>query len=350
MDNASSQMASEEDSGHVMDHKSQKIAELDQLVKRLRNALVSLEEDNLNLNRQLKERHKLSCPDLGLRTQDKGHLDRCGRLDVEKLEEEEASQRRVECKGKEPEAKIKRLARGCGDVPTVNKTLERRNRQLFRESEIAIKHAQLCGNSRQSGEAEEPDLEKQKLAKQVVQLQADVTRSMKELRKVRPLNVEDGCPGERVTGPVGGEPETVALLRRENRALRESLEQSRLALRKAEPGAGGGAEGRAEELERCLIALQMEKDLLRKEVRTLHQEYISLVDSVASQLRDTTSVRGTPVPEPVTEQKKSGGKELLVAGRSPGSSEHHSPTQRSTVGKRFGDGMTEQIRVLFEEA
>ncbi|XP_076870491.1 uncharacterized protein LOC143521473 isoform X1 [Brachyhypopomus gauderio] len=339
-----SQIASGRDSGHVIDLKTQRIAELEKLVERLRNALVSLEENNLNLNRKLKEQHALSCPDLGLMATSVSRTlpSQDGRswLEVEKLEME-ANLRRVESKSRELEAEVIRLRSEYGDVTAVNKSLERRNRQLVKENKSPIERTKLCRNCRRSVEAEEPDLEKQKLVEQVVQLQSEVTHLTEELQKVQPSITED-VESQEVIGGAGREPDTAALLRREDMALKENQKQSQQELKISEGGAEDGADCTREELERCLVTLHMEKVLLREEVRRLHWEYMSLTDSMASKLKATTHVQGTLVPEPATEQKESGEKELLVARRSG-----HSPPQRTTVDKPLGEGMAKQTREHF---
>ncbi|KAK3507625.1 hypothetical protein QTP70_031673 [Hemibagrus guttatus] len=280
MHNASPQKAS------GGDKKSQTISDLEKLMDRLQNTLVSLEEENLYSNKKIKA---MQSQYYNLRA--KSNKDKCGELDkVEKDQEVE------EKKGEEFNMTEYK------DVEKCSKSLDRTDSHLVQEDSI-LKHDHL---------------EKQNM---VVLLHEDLSPITKELSDdQKPFaNSEDEMRFD-----------TVVCLQKENRALRESLEQSYLVSMKVLRRVENLTEQQVE-LERCLFTLQTEKSLLQDEMRKLHQEYISLSKTVKLQLREGT----TSFP---TERDASG----LI--QKPGGSTHPSPLQRpATFGQQSDSGGADDL-------
>ncbi|KAG7313875.1 hypothetical protein KOW79_022371 [Hemibagrus wyckioides] len=246
--------------GDVLDQKSQRVCDVEKLMDHLQNTLVSIEEENLHSNKKLQP---IQGQYYNLRV--RCNEDKCG--EVEKDHEVE------EKKGEEFSS-------------------DRRDSHLVQEDNI-LKHDHL---------------EKQKPSDKVVLLHEDPSPLPKELDQKPFANSQEEMSFD-----------TVAWLQKENRVLRESLEQSSLVSMKVL----GRVENLTEqqvELERCLFTLQTEKSLLQDEMRTLHQEYISLCQKVKLQLREGATSQ--------TERDASG----LI--QNPRGSTHHSPPQRpATLGE-----------------
>ncbi|KAB5518586.1 hypothetical protein PHYPO_G00167720 [Pangasianodon hypophthalmus] len=288
MDKASPQKAS---GGDVLHQKSQTIAELEKLVNRLQNALVSLEEENLNSNKKLKAIQGQYYDLIAKCNEDETYLDNCGELEKEKPEvvkDQEVEER----KSKEFNM------REYEDIRKCNESLDWRNRHLVKEDNI-LKHDHL---------------EKQQLVDEVVLLQEELTHLKEEHRKAKLMQTDDQKPFSDSTLE-DTSPDIAVWLQKENRALRERLEKSYLVSIKALRRVENLKEQQAE-LERCLFTLQTEKFLLQDEVRKLHREYLHLSKSVKLQLREGT----TSLPAE---------RDVFSLTKNPGGSTHHSPPQRA---------------------
>lgn len=206
--------------GDVLDQKSQTVCDVEKLMDRLQNTLVSIEEENLHSNKKLQP---IQGQYYNLRV--RCNEDMCGEVEEKKGEEFSS---------------------------------DRMDSHLVQEDNI-LKHDHL---------------EQQKPSDKVVLLHENLSPLPKELDQKPFANSQEEMSFD-----------TVACLQKENRVLRESLEQSSLVSMKVLRRVENLTEQQVE-LERCLFTLQTEKSLLQDEMRTLHQEYISLCQRVKLQLRE----------------------------------------------------------------
>ncbi|KAG5285719.1 hypothetical protein AALO_G00006630 [Alosa alosa] len=297
------------DSNKTTNTSAQRIEELEKLISRLNNAMLTLEEDNLKLHKRLRvgkpemstqegtpddHSSNSSFRDKGVFSSEK--TDRDSNAPV--LQEDTYSQLTIENnslkkKLKEAEKSCKQCARDLQrllqkyeDLRAQNQILEQYNKQLATDK----KTLQEKLDSQRSEKVQDEKLEMSRASERAgtrMGGQAGGCRRLsfrdEKFATTASFSVSSHATGQREEPEAV--PEAVARLTEENRLLKEELRQSTERGTHAEESAQRLREEQAI-MESCLWTVQQEKDLLQQEVRALHQDYINLSDSITLQLRE----------------------------------------------------------------
>ncbi|XP_062411470.1 polyamine-modulated factor 1-binding protein 1 [Sardina pilchardus] len=301
------------DSNKTTNSSGQRIEELEKLISRLNNAMLTLEEDNLKLHKRLRV-GKLEMSDPEATPDDQssnGSFRDKGAFSSEKTDrdsnttvsqEDTHTQLRTENnslkkKLKEAEKSCKQCARDLQrllqkyeDLKGQNDILEQHNKQLATEK----KSLEEKLGSRRSEKIQDEKLEPLRASEKAG------TRVGGQTGGCRRLSFEDEkftttasfsmsslATGQHEESEAA--PEALARLKEENRLLKEELRRSTERGTHAEESAQALQEEQAI-LESCLRTVQQEKNLLQQEVKALHQDYINLSDSITLQLRERVQV------------------------------------------------------------
>ncbi|XP_063074665.1 cytadherence high molecular weight protein 2-like [Engraulis encrasicolus] len=288
---------------------SQRIDDLEKLIGRLNNAMLTLEEENLKLHKRLKnniEARANVIPDHGVDTRCKesqtfplegtersssnaGLLqqdDKYGQLKAENSHLKKTLKETEKC-SKQYARDLQRLLQKYEDMKAQNQLLEQCNKQLVPdkgalEKKLDIRHKAKSSQTSRSSQTEV--------------WHVDPSRMHVETGHGRRLSSENSIANDgaqhtkHLAGNIGVEEElsvteTVAHLREKNRRLQEDLIQS---IERGIQTANVAMSLKEEHviMEGCLETMKHEKDLLQMEVRNLHQDYINLSKSITLHLRD----------------------------------------------------------------
>lgn len=302
----------------------QRVEELEKLISRLNNAMLTLEEENLKLHKRLIGKPEMSAQATPDYHSSNSSFTNNGGFSAEKTDKDSSHTSLLQ-EDKYTQLKIE-------------------NNSMKKKLKEAEKSCKQCGR----------DFQK------LLQMYEDLKAQSQILEQDNKQLVNDKkALEEKLDGHVGKEPkdvsETVARLKEENRLLKEELGQTTERSAQVEESARRLREEQAI-LEDCLQTVQKENDLLQMEVRALHQDYISLSDSISLQLRDRVPGEdrapkprrsGSPTPNhaPVFTQRNSNSTELkentLGAGMAIGSVLEKAPAIRRSSSS---DNITLQLK------
>ncbi|KAL2098082.1 hypothetical protein ACEWY4_007289 [Coilia grayii] len=312
------------DSNKTTNTNTHRVEELETLISRLNNAMLTLQEENLKLHKRLRtsntEMSAQITPDHSLdnssrenETFSSENTDRncsnSGLLqDIKynqlKTENNHIKKTLIEAEkcSKQYARDLQKLLQKYEDLKAQNQILEQYNKQLVTDKSVLEKKLDDLVHKK-------IDLSQASLSSQTDALYADTgidgqTEHCCRFSSESSITI-DGAhhshySSERILTGVREEPkavsEAVARLRKENQLLEEKLRQSSEKGAQAEKIAMRLSEEHAI-LQGCLQTVQWEKDLLQMEVRALHQDYINLTNSISHHLRDQVTGEHRP-PEP----------------------------------------------------
>lgn len=297
------------DNNKTTNNSSQRVEELEKLIRRLNNAMLTLEEENLQLHKRLR------LGKLEMNAQEAAPVDHSGRFrDIgafssEKtdgdssatspLQEDGHSQLKMENNSSKRKLKeAEKSSKQCGrdlhkllqkyeDLKAKNQILEQHNSQLATDKKALEEKLYSLRSEKMQDEKMEVLSAKERAATRMGS-QTGGCHSMLSFDN-KGLSTHDGFSMSSLTTGQGegseALSETMACLKEENQMLKEELRQSTERGTQAEEYARRLQEEQAI-LENCLQTVQEEKDLLQVEVRALHQDYINLSDSITLQLRE----------------------------------------------------------------
>lgn len=238
---------------------------------------VHLEEDNKKENKAMK--HEAGCAKQTRKCPFEAYLVKCTQLEKENLEVKKKF-KKMEKYSRECKTDLQRFVERFKEFKNINKDLDTRNKQLLIKNQQMRQRITevLKQNILQSEDLETVSCcehqEKQQLRETAVVLQDKVKNLTEPVRKSQRMKRDSEIVEERKT----------TQLQQENQTLRERLDRSSQAIKDAESRAERVQE-QLDELECCLLTVETERNLLRQEVKRLHQEYISLTNSISLQLK-----------------------------------------------------------------
>lgn len=269
-----------------------KSTDLKDTVRKLSNAMVPLEEDNLVLS--MKENKAMKpesgCNDYSLAAKPtrqcpfEVYLEKCTQLEKENLEVKKKL-KKTEKYSKECKTELQRFVNRFKEFKNINKDLDSKNTHLL------IKNQQMRQRITEVLKQNKPQ------SKDLVRVTKCCEHHCQEKQQLRSSTVvvlQEGV--KNLTEPVermkqDSEIKIVTQLQQENQTLRERLECNSHVIKDAESRAER-VQQELDELECCLLTVQTERNLLRQEVKRLHKEYISLTNSISLQLKDNNKAAG----------------------------------------------------------
>ncbi|XP_035275626.1 coiled-coil domain-containing protein 110 [Anguilla anguilla] len=319
--------------------KSDRMAQLEQTVSRLKNALISLEEENLCLNKKVKgsilAEETVDCGGPGPKPttpserpntdqtphewpkqvvhsqnaevqQETSKKEDASSGDQQREDAEDEKQdvhrklKKVEEYCKECTKELGRVLRKYEELRAQNKALEKQCKQLTSENQrleksqkgeplstpedrIGAKVLLDQANERCTLVGREKDQlegKVQSLTSEVTRLREELGGSRLETQKAQDQGALLEAEAKAAAGRMGEEAWRLQGKLRESEERWELYESAVRKLREEQDG-----------LESCLRTVQKERDLLQLEVRKLHQEYIELSGSISQQLRAKNSSR-----------------------------------------------------------
>nr|XP_055061655.1 uncharacterized protein si:dkey-256e7.8 [Misgurnus anguillicaudatus] len=252
-----------------------------------KNNAVMPHNDTFTVNRRFKGpiTHKTSSPDSSPAAKSiETHLERCTRLERENVEvKNKLKKMKNYCR--ECKTDLQRFVKRFNEFKNINKELDSKNKQLLIKNQqmrqrvtdvLMEKRPQFEDLEKVTGQ------EKTQLTGTIIQLQRKVkhlTEQVRETYKIQTETPQDSQSQEKKTQ-----------LQQENKTLRETLEHNRQVLKDAELRAERSRIEK-DELEKCLLTVQTEKNLLRQEVTQLHKEYMSLTNRILLQLQENKKAK-----------------------------------------------------------
>ena len=219
--------------------KSDQMAQLKEMVSRLKNALISLEEENLLLNKKVKESI--------------------------------AAQKAVDCGSPGSKPKTISEASVTDHTPKERQVVHPLNADV--QQKTCEREDTPCYHQQSEDRYFPPGEEKQDVHKKLKKMEAfckectnELGRVLRKYEELRARNkaVEKYCK----------------VLTSEHQGLAKSLREEQAVL------------------ETCLCTVQKERDLLQQELRKLHQDYLELSGTISLQLRTNNSSRPSTSPGP----------------------------------------------------
>ncbi|XP_065110984.2 uncharacterized protein [Paramisgurnus dabryanus] len=182
---------------------------------------------------------------------------------------------------------LQRFVKRFNEFKNINKELDLKNKQLLIKNQQMRQRVTdvLMEKKPQSEDLEKvTGQEKPQLTGTILQLQQKVKHLTEQVRETYKIQTETQDSKEGISQ------EKKTQLQQENKTLRETLEHNRQMLKDAELRAER-SQIEKDELEKCLLTMQTEKNLLRQEVTQLHKEYMSLTNSILLQLQENKKAK-----------------------------------------------------------
>ncbi|XP_017211369.2 coiled-coil domain-containing protein 110 [Danio rerio] len=198
------------------------------------------------------------------------YLEKCTRLQKENLEVKKKL-KKMEKYSKDCATELQRFVKRFKEFKSINKNLDSKNKQLLNKNQqMRQRITEVLNQNKPQSEHLERITQSKQLEKQQL-IEAAVKNDLEEL----PMKEDSARIKER---------KILTQLQQENLILQEKLEQKcqvmKYAVSKAER-----VQTELDEVESCLLTLQTERNLLRQEVKRLHEEYICLTNSISLQMK-----------------------------------------------------------------
>ncbi|XP_026105202.1 coiled-coil domain-containing protein 110 isoform X1 [Carassius auratus] len=285
--NSSPAMQTRERGGdHVSDSKSQATTNLKETA--------CLEEERKKENKGIK--HEAGCAKQTRKCPFEAYLVKCTQLEKENLEVKKKL-KKMEKYSRECKSERQRFVERFKEFKNINKDLDTTNKQLLIKNQQMRQRITevLKQNGLQSEDLETVSCsehrEKQQLRETLVVLQDQGKNLTEPVRESQRMKRDSEIVEAR----------KITQLQQENQTLRERLDHSSQVIKDAESRAER-VEEQLDEAECCLLTVETERNLLRQEVKRLHQEYISLTNSISLQLKGNNKAAALGKPHHSTAQ------------------------------------------------